>query len=248
MDYKATDGFDGSDEWFCYLWECSQSSARRREDYPGPTRRTKSINIFYLIQDKQSQKMEYEQLEINSDLERSIALKQGKSTYDRSEEGRELLEIWAWMLDTYMEIQVSDWKEVMKDKDRTENRTWFRGRSLNKKKVNKIIHGALMEQGISLRKIHDHVTAALDCITNQWRIQEPFKRGEIKAAYYSLFGLASVTIITAVKATDSDIEIEDLTDSPQKTAAFLYERYSSTARFPKDRLERCLNLRSFERG
>jgi hypothetical protein len=129
----------------------------------------------------------------------------------------------------------------MKDKDRTENRTWFRGRSLNKKKVNKIIHGALMEQGISLRKIHDHVTAALDCITNQWRIQEPFKRGEIKAAYYSLFGLASVTIITAVKATDSDIEIEDLTDSPLKTAAFLYERYSSTARFPKDRLERCLN-------
>jgi hypothetical protein len=185
--------------------------------------------------------MEYEQLEINSDLERSIALKQGKSTYDRSEEGRELLEILAWMLDTYMEIQVSDWKEVMKDKDRRENRTWFRGRSLNKKKVNKIIHGALMEQGISLRKIHDHVTAALDCITNQWRIQEPFKRGEIKAAYYSLFGLASVTIITAVKATDSDIEIEDLTDSPQKTADFLYERYSSTARFPKDRLERCIN-------
>jgi hypothetical protein len=220
--------------------------------------------------------MEYEQLEINNDLEsdfeiyitkvlngvrlrpgalrvdnnkhgtgidlsQAIALKQGKSTYDRSEEGRELLEIWAWMLDTYMEIQVSDWKEVMKDKDRTENRTWFRGRSLNKKKVNKIIHGALMEQGISLRKIHDHVTAALDCITNQWRIQEPFKRGEIKAAYYSLFGLASVTIITAVKATDSDIEIEDLTDSPQKTADFLYERYSSTARFPKDRLERCIN-------
>ena len=131
----------------------------------------------------------------------------------------------AWALDTFMEIQVNDWQKVMKNANRTEGHEWFRGIKLNRSEVNGVIRTELGKKAISARKVHDHLTVALDTVSSQWHAAGTLKKGEMKAALKTLFGLMSAIIRAAAADADNHETFNYLIVSPQRAMKFLDSRF-----------------------
>ncbi len=147
----------------------------------------------------------------------------------------------AWSLDTFMEIQVKNWRNVMVDQDRSTGQAWFRGTKLNKTKVINTITPEYGDEPLSQRKIHDHISPALKVIMHQWVIQEPFKKGEVKAVCRTLFALFFSAIRAATAKTDNGDAFDNLIKSPAKSAAYMYEINTIPAHLSKNEIEACLN-------
>jgi hypothetical protein len=147
----------------------------------------------------------------------------------------------AWALDTFMEIQVRNWREVMKNPERSEGHDWFHGTNLNRSNVNEVIRTELVKQRISARTVHDHLTAALDTISSQWFAAGRLKKGEMKAARRTLHGLISATLRAATTDADNHETFDYLIVSPQRTITFLDSRFPWPPGLSAEQLKVLLN-------
>jgi hypothetical protein len=149
-----------------------------------------------------------------------------KSALVRSVENNEqlktqdLLLTLAWLLDTFLEIHVPDWKTVMKDPNRKYGHAWFWGTKLKIRHVRNMLQVGGSTIPVSDRLLHDHITAAMRIILRHWQVVETLRTKEKKCVYLTLFGLIQATL----ESCRSDEILADIQlDEPRAVARSLIE-------------------------